>query len=45
MRHPWKEAIRLGKEFMQLHVDVVGQSYEGTLEVRPIFDPTSADCP
>jgi hypothetical protein len=25
-----EEAIRLGKEFMQLHVDVLGQSYEGT---------------
>ena len=39
-----EEAIRLGKEFMQLHVDVLGQSYEGTLEVRPMFDPASADC-
>jgi hypothetical protein len=37
------EAIRLGKEFMQLHVDVLGPSYEGTLEVRPMFDP-GADC-
>ena len=39
-----EEAIRLGKEFMQLHVDVVGEAYEGTLEVRPMFDPASADC-
>jgi hypothetical protein len=39
-----EEAIRLGKQFMQLHVDVLGQSYEGTLEVRPMFDPASADC-
>ena len=39
-----EEAIRLGKEFMQLHVDVLGQSYEGILEVRPMFDPASADC-
>ena len=38
------EAIRLGKQFMQVHVDVLGQSYEGTLEVRPMFDPGSADC-
>jgi hypothetical protein len=38
-----EEAIRLGKEFMQLHVDVLGQSYEGTLEVRAMFDP-GADC-
>jgi hypothetical protein len=39
-----EEAIRLGKEFMQLHVDVLGRSYEGTLEVRPMFDPAGADC-
>src|SRR5215472_19196477 len=38
-----EDAISLGKEFMQLHVDVLGQSYEGTLEVRPMFDP-GADC-
>jgi len=31
-------------EFMQLHVDVLGQSYEGTLEVRPMFDPAGAGC-
>jgi hypothetical protein len=39
-----EEAIRLGKEFMQIHVDVLGQSYEGTLEVRPMFDPAGPDC-
>ena len=39
-----EEAIRLGKEFMQVHVDVLGQSYEGTFEIRPRFDPASADC-
>jgi hypothetical protein len=38
------EAIRLGKEFMQIHVDVLGSSYEGTLEVRPMFDPANPDC-
>ena len=38
------EAIRLGKKFMQVHVDVLGQAYEGTLEIRPMFDPASADC-
>jgi len=32
-----EEAIQLGKEFMQLHVDVLGQSYDGTLEVRQMF--------
>jgi hypothetical protein len=39
-----EEAIRLGKEFMQVHVDVLGPSYDGTLEVRPMFDPAGADC-
>ena len=39
-----EEAIRLGKEFMQIHVDILGQSYEGTLEVRPMFDPGGPDC-
>ena len=39
-----EEAIQLGKRFMQLHIDVLGQAYEGTLEVRPMFDPASADC-
>jgi len=38
-----EEAIGLGKEFMQLQVDVLGQSYEGTLEVRAMFGP-GADC-
>ena len=39
-----EEAIRLGKKFMQIHVDVLGPTYEGTLEVRPMFDPGSANC-
>ena len=34
-----EEAIRLGKEFMQIHADVLGPTYEGTLEIRPMFDP------
>jgi hypothetical protein len=38
------EAIGLGRQFMQLHVDVLGQSYEGTLEVRPMFDPANGSC-
>lgn len=36
------EAIRLGKEFMQLHVDVLGADWEGELEIRPMFSPE--DC-
>ena len=39
-----EEAIRLGKQFMQVHVDVLGQSYEGTLEVRAMFDPANGGC-
>ena len=39
-----EEAIRLGKEFMQRHIDVLGQSYDGTLEIRPMFDPASGGC-
>jgi hypothetical protein len=39
-----EEAIEAGKGFMQLHVDVMGPSYEGQLEIRPIFggDPAAA---
>jgi hypothetical protein len=37
------EAIRLGREFMQIHADVLGQSYEGTLEIRPMVD-AGGDC-
>jgi len=29
-----EEAIELGKAFMQIQLDVVGPSYEGTLEIR-----------
>jgi hypothetical protein len=39
-----EDAIRLGKEFMQLHVDVLGPAYEGTLEVRQMFDSNGTDC-
>ena len=33
-----EEAIRLGTDFMQLHVDVLGPAYEGELEIRQLFD-------
>jgi hypothetical protein len=36
------EAIKLGKDFMQIHVDILGPSYEGELEIRQLFD--SAGC-
>lgn len=28
------EAIRLGTEFMQVHVDVLGHSFDGSLQIR-----------
>ena len=32
-----QEAIRMGKEFMQVHADILGPSYEGELEIRPMM--------
>ena len=34
-----EEALQLGRDFMQLHVDHLGTAYEGLLEIRPIADP------
>lgn len=36
------EAVEAGRDFMKLHLDVLGAAYEGELEVRQMFDP--ADC-
>jgi hypothetical protein len=33
-----EEAIKLGKIFMQIHVDVLGPAYEGELEIRQMQD-------
>ena len=33
-----EEAIRLGKVFMQIHVDTMGPGYEGELEIRQMHD-------
>jgi hypothetical protein len=33
-----EEAIELGKIFMKIHVDVLGPSYAGELEIRQMFD-------
>ena len=33
-----EEAIESGRKFMQLHADFLGSSYEGELEIRPMFD-------
>ena len=33
-----QEAIENGKRFMQLHLDILGPSYEGELEIRQMAD-------
>ena len=33
-----EEAIELGKQFMKLHADILGPSYEGELEIRQFAD-------
>ena len=37
-----EEAIELGRTFMQIHVDVLGNTYEGELEIRQMFE--AGDC-
>jgi hypothetical protein len=32
-----EEAIQLGTQFMQVHADILGLSYEGELEIRPLM--------
>lgn len=34
-----KEAVKMGEDFMKLHLDLLGPSYEGELEIRQMFDP------
>ena len=36
------EAVELGKQFMEVHVTVLGSSYNGECEIRQLFD--AADC-
>ena len=33
-----EEAIESGRQFMQLHADILGPSYEGEMEIRPMMD-------
>ena len=33
-----EEAVELGRRFMQLHVDILGPSYQAELEVREMYD-------
>jgi hypothetical protein len=37
------EAVELGKQFMEVHVTVLGSSYDGECEIRQLFD--AGDCP
>jgi hypothetical protein len=36
------EALKLGKDFLQIHLDILGPSYEGELEIRQMFDPSDS---
>lgn len=38
-----EEALKMGEDFMQLHLDILGASYEGELEIRQMFDPSDFD--
>ena len=33
-----EHAVELGREFMQLHADVLGPSDQGRMEIRQLFD-------
>lgn len=33
-----EDAVQMGRQFMQLHADILGPSYEGELEIRPLMD-------
>ena len=37
-----ERAIKLGQQFMQIHVDVLGPGYKGELEIRQMYD--GANC-
>ncbi|MBZ5720008.1 MAG: YciI family protein [Acidobacteriia bacterium] len=41
-----EEAVQAGTRFMQVHADILGPSYDGELEIRPMFDtsPNGAQC-
>jgi hypothetical protein len=38
-----EEAIRLGSDFMRLHLEILGPGYEGECEVRQLFDAGPGD--
>ena len=33
------EAVQLGRDFLQVHADVVGDDYEMELEIRELYEP------
>jgi hypothetical protein len=35
-----EEALKWGEDFMKLHVEILGPSYQGELEIRQMFDPS-----
>jgi hypothetical protein len=41
-----EEAIQAGTRFVQVHADILGSSYEGELEIRPMSDssPNGGSC-
>ena len=41
-----EEAVQMGTRFMQVHADILGPSYEGELEIRPMFSghPNGSNC-
>jgi hypothetical protein len=32
-----EQAVKMGRDFMQVHADILGPSYEGQLEIRPLM--------
>jgi len=40
-----EEAIKLGKIFMQIHIDALGPGYEGELEIRQMHDTSPGEVP
>ena len=40
-----EEALKMGTDFMQLHIDVLGSEFDGELEIRQMFDPEDFAAP
>jgi hypothetical protein len=36
-----EDAIRMGREFMQIHIDILGPSYTGEMEIRQMWDEST----